>query len=77
MQEVVAVRRRLARLQNDMNTQTAVLETAERNRDMLQSTVCELTAETERLGSVQGCLRDRLASAEAALGVAKVCIIRA
>ena len=76
-QEAVALRRRLARLQRDMNRQTAVLEAAESNRSLLQSVACELTADTERLGSVQGCLRNRLASAVAARSVAEVCFPRA
>ena len=68
----MALRRRLARLQSDMNKQTAVLEAAESSRGVLQSIVCELTAETERLGAVQRCLQDRLASAEAARDMMKV-----
>ena len=64
LQEVVALRRRLARLQKDMNKQTSVLEAAEHNSSVLQSMVCELTAETERLESVRRWLQDRLAFAE-------------
>ena len=62
----MALRRRLARLQDDMNKQSANLEAAQSGRDVLQSRVCELTAETERLVSVQECLQGRVTSAEAA-----------
>ena len=71
-QEVVALRRRLARLQKDTSKQSARVEAAQGDRKMLQSVVCELTVEVERLGNVQNDLQDRVASAQAAREVVEV-----
>lgn len=71
-QESLALRRRLARLQADTNKQSALLEAAQSGCDTLQSVVCELTAEVERLRSVHGDLHDRLASADAARALVEV-----
>ena len=59
------MQRRLARLQEEASRQGTALQAARSGGAMLQTAVCELTAEVARLGAIRDDLHEQLSASEA------------
>ncbi len=64
-QEVAVMWRRLARLQEEASRQGAALQAARSGGEMLQTAVCELTAEVARLSAACDDVHEQLGASEA------------